>query len=175
MVLRMKNFNILEVHWKIWVLRRGLTKNQYREGDCLKSGGAWTVCRFKGEGLARKRGWCFWGGVDTPMHTMYIVSENEKMGFWYDCFPNILWTVLVASIPNLQLMSNVWRKLKVDCHTTTKALSHFEHFSPFSKDSKIPGTEPKHVKTSFLKACLEICMENIQCEELKDQLTHRRS
>ena len=60
-------------------------------------------------------------------------------------------------------------------HLETSKTSHFEHFSPFSEDSKIPGTEPKHVKTSFLKACLEICMENIQCEELKDQLTHRRS
>ena len=54
-----------------------------------------------------------------------------------------------------------------------KTLNQFalSHFSPFSKDSKIPGTEPKHVKTSFLKACLEICMENIQWEELNDQLT----
>ena len=78
---------------------------------------------LRGEGLARKREWYFWGGVDTPMHTMYIVSEKEKMAFWYACFPDILWTVLVVSIPNLQLMSNVWRKLKVDCHTTTKAIT----------------------------------------------------
>ena len=48
-------------------------------------------------------------------------------------------------------------------------------FHPFSKDSKISDTETKHVKTSFLKACLPICMENIQHEELKDQLTLRRS
>ena len=52
------------------------------------------------------------------------------------------------------------------------ALSHFKHFSPFSKDSKISSTKPKHVKTSFLKACLAICMKH---EELKDQLTLRRS
>ena len=55
----MKNYNILGVRWKIWLLV-GLTKNQYRGGDCLKRG-AWTVCRFE-VGLARKRGWCFWGG-----------------------------------------------------------------------------------------------------------------
>ena len=55
------------------------------------------------------------------------------------------------------------------------AWSDFEHFWPFSKDSKISGTEPKHVKTSFLKACPAIFMENIQHEELKDQPTHRRS
>ena len=35
--------------------------------------------------------------------------------------------------------------------------------------------EPKHVKTSFLKACLAIFMKNIQHEELKYQLTQRRS
>ena len=30
-------------------------KNQY-EGEMAKKGGAWTVCRFKGRGFARKRG-----------------------------------------------------------------------------------------------------------------------
>ena len=59
MVLRMKNVNILGVHWKIWLLG-GVMKNQYIGGDCLKMR-AWTVCWFKG-GFARKRGWCFWGG-----------------------------------------------------------------------------------------------------------------
>ena len=39
MVLRMKNFNILGVHWKIQLLEGKFTKNQYREGDCLESGG----------------------------------------------------------------------------------------------------------------------------------------
>ena len=75
---------------------------------------------------------------------------------------------------SIDFSKNLFRNLK-NKTLNQFALSHFEHFSPFSKDSKIPGTEPKHVKTSFLKACLEICMENIQCEELKDQLTHRRS
>ena len=75
---------------------------------------------------------------------------------------------------SIDFSKNLFRNLK-NKTLNQFALSHFEHFSPFSEDSKIPGTEPKHVKTSFLKACLEICMENIQCEELKDQLTHRRS
>ena len=30
--------------------------------------------------------------------------------------------LLVMSIPNLQLMSTVWRKLKVDSHTRTKVI-----------------------------------------------------
>ena len=33
MVLRMKNFNIFEVNWKIWLLGRGgVTKNRYIGG-----------------------------------------------------------------------------------------------------------------------------------------------
>ena len=69
-ILKMKNFNILGLHWKIWLLGGGFTKNQYRRGrgGYLKRR-ARTVCWFKG-GLAGKRGWCFWGVVNTPMHTM---------------------------------------------------------------------------------------------------------
>ena len=41
----------------------GSTKNKYRGEDCLKGGGgAWTVCRFKGGDLARKRGVVFLRG-----------------------------------------------------------------------------------------------------------------
>ena len=56
-MLRMKNFNILGVHWRIWLLGRGGgLKNQYRGGDCLKKGGgAWTVCQFIGR-LGKKEG-----------------------------------------------------------------------------------------------------------------------
>ena len=47
------------------------------EEECLKRQ-TWTVCWFK-RGLARKRGWCFWGGdVDTPMHTMIYLTDNNK-------------------------------------------------------------------------------------------------
>ena len=56
------------VHWKIQLLGGGgVTKNQNKGGIAKK--GAWIVCQFKGD-FARKRGWCFWGGVDAPMHTM---------------------------------------------------------------------------------------------------------
>ena len=56
MVLKMKNFNILGVHWTIRLLGGGgeLTKNQYRVGIAWKGG----------------LGGVFEGGVDTPMHTM---------------------------------------------------------------------------------------------------------
>ena len=62
MVLKMKNFNILGVHWTIRLLGGGgeLTKNQYRVGIAWKGG----LGQFAnlGGGLARKSGWCFWGG-----------------------------------------------------------------------------------------------------------------
>ena len=75
MVLRMKNFNILGVHWKIWLLKRGggggggSWKTNIEGGDCLKRG-AWTVYWFKGGGLARKRegGMFGVGGWDLSAH-----------------------------------------------------------------------------------------------------------
>ena len=68
----MKNFNILGLHRKIWLLRGEFMKNQYRGGGggCLKRG-ACKVCGFNGGGLARKRK----VGVDTPMHTM--INEDH--------------------------------------------------------------------------------------------------
>ena len=70
MGLTMKNFNF----WgslKNPIFRVGLTKNQYRGGNCLKRG-AWTVCRFKGETWQERGGGVFeeGEGVDTLMHTM---------------------------------------------------------------------------------------------------------
>ena len=32
-----ENFNIMEVHWKVWLLG-GFTKKQYIRGDCLNRG-----------------------------------------------------------------------------------------------------------------------------------------
>ena len=60
--------------WYFWgslknpSFRGGFTKKQYIGGDCLKRGlgqfadlrGAWQ----------ERGGWYFWGGRDTPMHTM---------------------------------------------------------------------------------------------------------
>ena len=86
MVLRMENFNILGVHWKIqlFVGGGGHEKPIYRR-DCLKRG-AWTVCWFKGGAWQEGEGWCFWGGGDTPIITMlgsrlskmvYLLSSSE--------------------------------------------------------------------------------------------------
>ena len=64
MGLRMKNFHILGIHWKIQLLGGWSSWKTGIEGGLPKKG-AWTVYRFKG-GLARGGG-CFWGGVDTLM------------------------------------------------------------------------------------------------------------
>ena len=81
MGLIMKNFNNLGVNWKIQFLEGGDNKKNNIEGkDCLKRGGAWTVCRFKGE-LGKKKGeWCFWGVVDSPMHTMHTITAMQHEG-----------------------------------------------------------------------------------------------
>ena len=84
MVLGIKNFNILGVHWKIWLLVGGFSKNQYRVGaDGLKRGGLDSL-PIQGGGaggvLGKKESQgCFWGGgrFDTPMHTM-----NSPYKFW---------------------------------------------------------------------------------------------
>ena len=60
---------------------KGVTKKPiYRGGDCLKRE-AWTVSRFKG-GLAKKRGGDVFegrgGGVDTLMHTMVPLQQNQQ-------------------------------------------------------------------------------------------------
>ena len=82
MVLRIKNFSIFGVHWKILLLG-GVTKNQYTEGLPKKGGlGQFVDSRMGGGGggLARKREWCFWGRVDTPMPTIYSKTfQASKM------------------------------------------------------------------------------------------------
>ena len=57
--LRIKDFNIMRVYWKIQFLRGGggSQKNQYIGGIALKRGlGQFSDLRG---GLAKKRGWCF--------------------------------------------------------------------------------------------------------------------
>ena len=86
MGLRMKNFDILGIHWKIQPLPGGVYKKpiQYRGPDFLKQGELEQFADF-GENV---RGWCFWvgeggGGVDTLMHTMYnLVLKLQKIERW---------------------------------------------------------------------------------------------
>ena len=68
MGLKMEHFNIMQVHWE-----GGHEKVIYR-GELPKKG-AWTVCRFKGGGLAEKR----------AMDFMQIISSHH-VGFSYPAF-----------------------------------------------------------------------------------------
>ena len=72
MVLRMKNFVIFGVHWRIQLLGWGMfPKNQYRGGLPKKGVGASRQCA--------KQGGVFegGGGGDTPMHTMDSMALNS--------------------------------------------------------------------------------------------------
>ena len=63
MGLRMKNFNILGVRWKVRLLegRRGSRKTKIEGGNSVKGGDAWTVYQFNG-GLSKKEGVVFLRG-----------------------------------------------------------------------------------------------------------------
>ena len=92
----MKNFNILGVHWKFWLLGGDLEKPRER-GRLPKKGG-----------LVRKRGWCFWeGGWYPNTHYDYFVpfgvikNRFTKTKFKsfngncdYSCWPG--WWILYA-------------------------------------------------------------------------------
>ena len=80
MVLRMKNFNILGVRWKIWLLGGDVHEKQYRGGGLPKKG-AWTVCQFKGE-LGKREGVVFLSGVDNSMNTMRVVQNLKRNLFF---------------------------------------------------------------------------------------------
>ena len=82
MGLRMKNFNILGVQWKIWLLGGEFTKNNIAGGDCLKKEGlnSFKIERGGGGGLARKRGVVFLrGGWYSDAH--YEFKKSEKKFF----------------------------------------------------------------------------------------------
>ena len=57
----MKNFNIFEVHWGGG---GGVSRKTNIKWEIAKKGGLgqFVDLRGRGGGLARKRGWCFWGG-----------------------------------------------------------------------------------------------------------------
>ena len=73
MGLKMKNFNILGIDWKIRLLRGEFTKNWYR-GWGLPKRGAWTVCRFIGGSWQEKGGGVFEGGGWYP-NADYVTSK----------------------------------------------------------------------------------------------------
>ena len=67
MGLRMKNFDILGVHWKVRPLD-GVHKKQYRWWDCLKREGDGEFANLRG--AWQEEGGNVFEGFDTPMHAM---------------------------------------------------------------------------------------------------------
>ena len=76
MGLRMKNFSIMGGSLKNPIFRGGVPEKPIYKGELpKKGGGGWTVSRFRGVGLAKEKGWCFWEGVDTLMHTSAFLKK----------------------------------------------------------------------------------------------------
>ena len=82
----------LSPHWKIWLLGM-LKKKQYRGGITWK-GGLGKFVDLKG-GVVRKRGWCFWGVIDAPMHTMlYVYVYIVNIFFLFFINKNVFFSFL---------------------------------------------------------------------------------
>ena len=103
--------------WKIRLLGRGSRKTNI-EGGLPKKGGLGQFVDLRGT-LARKRGWCFWGGVDTPMRSMRVVQNLKRNLFFVSKMTRIWWILIWAlkSLKNLHFdwsllckLYNVWPK-----------------------------------------------------------------
>ena len=118
----MKNFNILGVHWKIWLLG-GATKNQYKGGIALKGGfGQFLSLRW---GLGKKEGWwCFWGGGWYPNAHYDIwrklfchgleMKVNKSWNLWYVTLNGIYhWSSRII------WFMDFWRNVKCWCLLVT--------------------------------------------------------
>ena len=104
MVLRMKNFDILGVHWKIQLLvggGGGVHKKPIYRGDCWKGGGAWTVWQFKRD-LARKMGMIFLKGGEgwypnvhyesvPNAYFSYVVPKKAKQTWCTPSLDHLYW------------------------------------------------------------------------------------
>ena len=126
----MKNFNILSVYVKIWVLRGEFMKNQCIGGIAWK-GSAWTVCIFKEGGTRQKRGeWCF-GGVLIPWCTLWVVLV--PCWAWKIVFTTISGSVNISEAPGCHLlrqMSFPWESQKI----TSRIGVSWTHSLPFCFD-----------------------------------------
>ena len=88
MGLRMRNFNFIGAHWKIWFLRREFAKNQYVWGNCLKVGlGQFADLRRGGGGGAGKERGYFWGGL-IPQCIVCPFKHFQYFVSLYVCLPH---------------------------------------------------------------------------------------
>ena len=71
MRLKMKDFDVLGVHWKIGLLGGWSSQKSNIEGGIAWKGGPGQFADLGGGAWQERGGWCFWGGgAHTPMHTM---------------------------------------------------------------------------------------------------------
>ena len=82
----MKNFNILEIHWKIRLLGEkggggGFTKKQYK-GWLLKSRRFGQFVDLRKD-FSRQRGGCFWDEFDTSIHTISYSYHTFKVKTYF--------------------------------------------------------------------------------------------
>ena len=126
MGLRIKNYNILGVHWRIWVLGGWFLKNQFRRRGCLKRE-AWTVWGFKGRAWQERRRWCFWGEIDIPMHNMFAIN-------WI----TLVWTAkrwnLIKIFAHQQDYSHCSEKFRAMKLITLVRMNFFSFIAPFQCD-----------------------------------------
>ena len=117
MGLRMENFNIFGVHWKIGFLGGGEGGGSWKtniEGGLPKKVRLGQFADLR-EDLARKRGWCFWVEMIPPMHT--LSRRTEK------CVPHKQnmrkYTMIVLSISkiswNYMGISSNWKTQIIFC------------------------------------------------------------
>ena len=112
------------------VFRGGLTKTNILGGISYKGGGwAWTVCRSKGEGLAKKRVWYFFGGggrgVDTPMHIMLHHKTKQEL---LHILTIAVRKIIHSYIRNLKLSNNDNQQ---ECNLKTSKFSYYLRFPLF--------------------------------------------
>ena len=105
MALRMKNFNIFRVHWKIRLLGEGSRKINL-EGGGLHKKGAWTVCWFKG-GLGKKEGSGIFEGGLIPQCTLWVVKNLKKNLFFISEMTRIWW-ILIWALKSIKTLHFDW-------------------------------------------------------------------
>ena len=89
--LRMKNFNIMGVHWKIRCLGEFIKNQSIYRGEYPKKWGLGQLAELRGKAWPKRGVWCFWGGegVDTPMYTM-SKPATLLVRFLRGCFSHFL-------------------------------------------------------------------------------------
>ena len=114
--------------------------------------------------------WSF-GGFQNMKNTNFRnpVFNKQKDKIWWHIF-------LTLKTWNIQLiLAKIYLETSKTKPSTCLLKVIFNIFDPSPKTPKFLWHRTKACKNFFLKACLAICMENIQHEELKDKLTHRHS